>query len=461
MTDSNVVELYNNVQDMISKVKLYNANIKTLPKDRLVSTTTRSNNNDLDSFRSEVLKLLDSYKVLVLSEAEEVKSQRSNTMYVTVVADSGVKIKLFVLYLLVYSLEAATRKYRQTGPPTSMLANKPHVALDYEFNRQKIALMQINFETAADTNKTSNSYIWLVNPAEMNKHDTDVMIDFMMTNQNIYKILHGADSLDIPYMYYTLFDGDKDVIKAFTRKVIDTRFLCEYHKLSLGPDKTCNIYEALRYFGTITEKKFNDLKLNHKNMGPVQHVVWDVHKLSKNRLQYALYDVLYLQHLVLDIYIKVKKKTPELVFTFRFVNPVVRFVYLERNGVTDVSSRIKSEVDVMNNFRLVVGDNKEDTTMIDLFNKTIAGCKIKFGDDYVDLDTLMSIGYLKKTILPLFKNVVYYTTINKFEVYSAKNKRYTGSISLDEMYDRLRKDGYVQLYELLLRFHDEVSRRLL
>ncbi len=36
-----------------------------------------------------------------------------------------------------------------------------------------------------------------------------------------------ALSLDIPYMYNVMFNGDKDTILKFTNNVIDTRFLCD------------------------------------------------------------------------------------------------------------------------------------------------------------------------------------------------------------------------------------------
>ena len=47
--------------------------------------------------------------------------------------------------------------------------------------------------------------------------------------------------------------------KKFMKKFVDTRFLCEYLKGSIDSNKKCTIYEALNYFGTISNDKLNYL----------------------------------------------------------------------------------------------------------------------------------------------------------------------------------------------------------
>ena len=72
--------------------------------------------------------------------------------------------------------------------------------------------------------------------------------------QNI-KILHGSESLDIPYIFDKVLLNNKHDILLFLRTIIDTRFLCF--------DKKCSLYELLYSTKTINDKQYqtnpNDL----------------------------------------------------------------------------------------------------------------------------------------------------------------------------------------------------------
>ncbi len=256
--------------------------------------------------RLVILHLIEQYYKLKLKEGTEIKHPKSKITYVVTIADDEIKRKLFTLYLLVYYLEAEIRKNMENKPSNEMNI-KAHVGIDYEFNNRIIALMQINFETVADSNINTNSYIWLLNPSEFDEPSTKILIKYLMTNTTIYKILQGPESLDIPYMYNIMFEGDKETILKFTSKIFDTRFLCEYFRYSVGADKKCSIYYALEYFNTISKEKYDGLELSHDRMGPVQDVSPNIHKMSSFHILYALYDVLFLQHYLVDIF-KVKRK---------------------------------------------------------------------------------------------------------------------------------------------------------
>ena len=49
-----------------------------------------------------------------------------------------------------------------------------------------------------------------------------------MANTNILKILHGAESLDIPYLIDDNFNLELEPSINFFLSMIDTRYMCEY-----------------------------------------------------------------------------------------------------------------------------------------------------------------------------------------------------------------------------------------
>ena len=77
------------------------------------------------------------------------------------------------------------------------------IGLDFEFKKirkgdRDVALMQINIENDSDI-----AYIFLLYPPELTSQNFDVLIK-LITHKQMYKILHGAESLDIPYVFNQL-----------------------------------------------------------------------------------------------------------------------------------------------------------------------------------------------------------------------------------------------------------------
>src|ERR1700744_3339476 len=307
--------------------KNYNKIIDILYKnyDTIVSLTERANNPQTNSKMdlSVTLSLYNSNKKLsdddiklipiiikkliyhIVKESRElvfdgktefsrkINNKTSEKYYINV-AKTPEKIKLFILYLLMFNYEA---KYQYKNK------NIYFAGIDYEFNNRKIALCQICLFP-----KKSDKYIWIIDPSELDKIQTNQMINTLFTVNYIYKILHGSDSLDIPYMFKELFDNNQDTILKFIRKVIDTRFICEFSKIITKiENKKCSIYDALLYFGTIDKLKYDNLEKTNKNMGPIQHINWNIHKMSTHHLKYALYDVLFLKEFLFDMLRKTKE----------------------------------------------------------------------------------------------------------------------------------------------------------
>ena len=116
----------------------------------------------------------------------------------------------------------------------------------------------------------------------------------ILSNKKILKILHGAESLDIPYIVQDLFNYDTIPIIDFFLSMIDTRYLCEYLNLILNKSKICSIYDMLLNFNIINENIKNKLDENEKKMGPIYNIFIDINNLSDELITYSIYDVVYL-----------------------------------------------------------------------------------------------------------------------------------------------------------------------
>src|SRR5690606_32943201 len=170
---------------------------------------------------------------------------------------------------------------------------KAYVGIDFEFNHRKIALCQLGFFP-----QRNKKFIWLVNPTLFTEDQTTMFIENVFISQYIRKILHGCDSLDIPYIFNELFLNDTTYIYKFISKISDTRFMCEYYKLVTDSfDNKCSIYDSLLLFNIVDKQKYNELVDINESIGPIHDVSWDIKKISIIQTKYALYDVYYLKDL--------------------------------------------------------------------------------------------------------------------------------------------------------------------
>ena len=177
-----------------------------------------------------------------------------------------------------------------------------YLGIDLEFNhvsKQKIdvALMQLNLE-----DESNIGYIFLLNPAELSDINYNNLIN-LLTRKNIIKILHGAESLDIPYLFNQLLIT-KENINNFCNNFYDTRYLCEYYKTlhpptDENPNKiSCGIYNLLVLLKIITPEKLIELEEIEEKMGPIWLIKINVNHLGPSLLKYSLYDVIFLPELL-------------------------------------------------------------------------------------------------------------------------------------------------------------------
>lgn len=353
-------------------------------------------------------------------------------------------IKLMLLYIIFYNYDARSIKNK-----------KLYTGVDFEFNQgRKIALCQVAFFP-----HRVNKFIWVFDPNSLDTQRTQYLIKYLFTSKWVHKILHGSDSLDVPYLFQELFMNNHTYIYSFVTNITDTRFLCEYFKNSINNiDKKCSIYDALLYFDTIDQQKYNELQNINKSMGPIQNQVWDVYNMNIYNLKYAAYDTLYLHRFYFDMLYRAKIKTPELYNSYQYIPLITRFIFLEKWDVSDLLNRIKSQVDPINNY-LIKFDDK-NITLTNIFTDVLKGLIIKSPDLTINVNDLLNINYFRSSLMLLFKMVIYSIITDNFIVYENKNKTYTEKISLEDIFDTLKFIHLDKLRKLIRRFYNASIKKI-
>lgn len=173
---------------------------------------------------------------------------------------------------------------------------KHYLGIDFEFKQvakidREVALMQINLE-----NDSNIGYIFVLYPPSLTKNNYDLLIT-LISNPDIIKILHGAESLDIPYLFNQILLTPEN-INNFCNNFYDTRYLCEYYHIANNIKGKCSIYNLLLDFKIVTQDKVTELENIENITGPIYLITMDIYKLSNEILKYSLYDVIYLPELI-------------------------------------------------------------------------------------------------------------------------------------------------------------------
>lgn len=228
---------------------------------------------------------------LILKGTKEFFPGLNNKTYYVLKANSKEKIKW------------TTNFFTQFISNSKLNQCKHYLGIDFEFNKigkgdRDVALMQINLES--DDN--NQGYIIILYPPELLKQDLEILIK-LITEPIIIKILHGAESLDIPYMFNQLVI-DKNLIDGLCTNFYDTKFLCDYSNITTKKKDRCSIYYLLTENNVITQNKFVELENIEKATGPIYLVHINIHSMSNDILKYSLYDVLYLPELIKKYIVK-------------------------------------------------------------------------------------------------------------------------------------------------------------
>ena len=289
---------------------------------------------------------------------------------------------------------------------------KHYIGIDFEFNKvskqsRDVALMQINMES--DDNNVG--MIFVLYPPDL--IDITILIS-LITSPNIIKILHGAESLDIPYMFDQLLISKKN-IDNFCSNFYDTKFLCDYMNLMKPVPNRCSIYYLLQSNDIITQKKFHELEKIEEKTGPIYLIHINIYKLNFDVLRYSLYDVLYLPELIKK-FLKLndnyyKNIIPEISC---LVNKYKRNVEKEFNILSDIINKINIFYIIDNGTKILIKDIWE----------------MYFYTYYMKMN---EIHYFKFFFEIITKFIVYYNLIIHFKVYSSNNNYLT--IRMNNIYD--------------------------
>lgn len=382
--------------------------------------------------RERLLRIIKSYSSVIIN-------QSIKDIYYTIKIDNKIKLKLLLCYSIFYYID------------NNYFTNKLIIGLDFEFNQNKIALMQIGFFP-----NRKHKYIFVLEPDIMNESHKEILIKTVFIS-NIFRIVHGAESLDIPYIFDDLLNRDTNKIFKFTKTMFDTRYLCEFYKIVTNYiDKKCSIYDALLYFNVINKKKYNELEKMNVIMGPIQDVQWNIKKISSFHLKYVLYDVLYLKDFIFSILNKSKKQTNTSIFQqLKYIAPINRFICYDKYNLLNLIERSKQIVDPINNY-IIYG---HDMTLIMVYNKIIEKIIIPSVD--LKISKLLEINNYKKPLTFLFKHIIYSIITNKYEIYVNKREKYNDKLTYENITNSLIEYELNDFALLLERFHDSSKSLIL
>uniref|UniRef100_A0A6G6ABS5 Uncharacterized protein n=1 Tax=Borely moumouvirus TaxID=2712067 RepID=A0A6G6ABS5_9VIRU len=364
---------------------------------------------------------------------QEMAILKKDVKYYVNISSKNEQNIFFHAFLLVFGLESIFNKYLYVG-------------IDFEFTNKKIQLSQLNFEhDVADKNM-----IMIVSPNELEAVMTENFINIIICNQCIKKILHGSDSLDIPYMYKHLLQDDPEKIIKFTRTLIDTRFLCEYYKLTRSEpsDNKCSIYDedptrsAIYYFKVVSDEQQNSLAELLESMPAPHDREWYIHKMPISQVRYAALDVLYLKVFYYRmIYVATEDEQSDLgkkniIELYKNVlNEITRFVYLERNDITYLMATCKKDVDVVNNY--FIRTPQGILKMIDIFNQV--SVDLETTNPKVNVNSFTKINHFKAPVMTIIKRMVYAFISLKCRVYKDKSTIWTDRLNNQFIFDFLEE----------------------
>ncbi len=285
--------------------------------------------------------------------------------------------------------------------------NKHYLGIDFEFNKvskgdREIALMQMNLE-----NDSNIGLIFILYPPELSNANNKILIN-LLTTKNIIKILHGSESLDIPYLFNQVLITKLN-IDNFCENYYDTKFLCDYNQAETGTKGKCSIYHLLVSSQVITQDKMNNLEKIEEKSGPIYLIHINIHKMSNEIFQYSLYDVIYLPELIK----KFLSRSP--VYT-QIIPQVSCLVNKYKRNIETNFQDLELLIQSMNMFFVL--DNSHRVLLKDIWENYY----FTLEDSNKYITNLKEINYFKKFFEILTKFFVYSNLGKYFKIYKNKNE---------------------------------------
>jgi hypothetical protein len=204
------------------------------------------------------------------------------------------------------------------------------------------------------------------------------------------------------------------------------------------------------------------LNMIHERMGPPQDLVWNIHRLAKSQVLYALYDVLFLKYFYYQM-IKMAyynqpnvQKMNTIVMYRHVLYETTQFIYLERREITFLLLKAKQEIDIINNY-MIRHDNSV-MTLITVFNNIFPA--VITSDPTVDIDKLISVNYFRLQLTMLFKKIIYTQLSLRFRIYKDKNTIWNGKLSNDYIFALMDKLRFQYLSRVITSFISIINNRI-
>lgn len=304
---------------------------------------------------------------------------------------------------------------------------KCFIGIDFEFNKvskenRDVALMQINLE-----DNSNIGYIYLLYPPNTGKKLLE-----LLTTKNIIKILHGSESLDIPYLFNQLLVSKKN-INNFCENFYDTKYLCDYRNQELDNKEKCGIYDLLINNKIINQEKLNELNKIGERLGPLYLIDIDINDMSIDLIKYSLYDVIYLPELL-------KKFLNKNNIYTKIIPEISIIVNKYKRNVEDEFIKIEKIVSYLNNCNI---KNKK-IKLIDIYNIIL----IKINN--TEIIKLRNINYFKNFIDNIIKFFIYYNVNLLTKIYNTHNQK-INEINFDYYINWLKK--YQNLFFLMQQYN--------
>ena len=314
--------------------------------------------------------------------------------------------------------------------------DKKYVGIDFEFNRvnneRVIGLFQINLESP------NTKTIFMFYPPDLSKKQLKVLKQ-LLYSENI--IIHGGESLDMPYLFSEIFIKNKNIIK-FLKNVRDTKFMCEsYNYENNYTEYKCKIYFLLLQMKVIDKKKFDFLLKNEEDMGPIYKIFIDVKEMKKELVYYSAYDVLYLPRLI--------ETFPDNNY-YNFILPEITNIVIFAKQLNFIDDNLLL-LNKFNNFFIIYKGNKL------IFNDIYK--QISDTINFKNLDKLLSSNYFKKFFQMIFKFIIYIYITNNHEYYINKDAKQNIKLSKLSKYIDIFND-FEYGYDYLLKLNDFINIKI-
>ena len=276
--------------------------------------------------------------------------------------------------------------------------NTKFIGVDLEFNsvsktKKDVALIQINLEI----NDNNNIYIFDPNTLDTKQIKTFIKL---LTTKDITIIMHGIESLDMPYLFDQLFNKDKKLIYKFLKNFYDTKYLCEYKHILENKVEKCSIYELYLEMNVISKKQYNYL-LEMSKVFDINEII-NINNLKPKFIEYAYYDVIYL----ISLFNKFNKNI------INQIGNITRLCFYHKKVNDDNYNNLKLLITQCNNYFII--NNNKNIKLNDIYNDNIY-------NEYKN-HNLLQINYFKSFLELLYKYNIYKILFKKYKIYQKKDE---------------------------------------